>query len=179
MATDKQIKANRQNAKLGGVKTEEGKKVSRLNALKHGFVSKIVTEYDKIDCKDFCKSILSSFSPKTVYEDQLVEILTSQMLAYRRISFIETELFRDKLDQSPNFERQLESHIESLTATTGKQKYLPRIEGDIIDQLEKFQRYKTATINSALRIGHELERLEGVRSGNGVPPPMVLDVGMQ
>ena len=34
--SDKQLEANRKNAKLGGVKTEEGKAVSRLNALKHG-----------------------------------------------------------------------------------------------------------------------------------------------
>ena len=33
--SQKQIEANRENAKLGGVKTEEGKAVSRYNAIKH------------------------------------------------------------------------------------------------------------------------------------------------
>ena len=40
--SDKQLEANRKNAKLGGVKTEEGKEVSRLNALKHGLLSEVI-----------------------------------------------------------------------------------------------------------------------------------------
>jgi len=36
----KQLKANRKNAKLGGVKTEEGKQAIKHNALKHGILSK-------------------------------------------------------------------------------------------------------------------------------------------
>jgi len=40
--SQKQLEANRQNAKLGGVKTEEGKAVSKYNALKHGLLSKEV-----------------------------------------------------------------------------------------------------------------------------------------
>lgn len=39
MPTDKQITANRQNAKKAGVKTEEGKEISKRNALKHGILS--------------------------------------------------------------------------------------------------------------------------------------------
>jgi len=42
MTTQQQIEANRQNAKLGGVKTEEGKEISKYNALKHGLLSKEV-----------------------------------------------------------------------------------------------------------------------------------------
>lgn len=40
--SQKQLEANRQNAKLGGVKTEGGKAVSKLNALKHGLLSQEV-----------------------------------------------------------------------------------------------------------------------------------------
>ncbi len=39
MATEKQINANRLNARRGGVKTAAGKAVSRLNAVSHGFFS--------------------------------------------------------------------------------------------------------------------------------------------
>jgi hypothetical protein len=38
--SQKQIDANRENAKKGGVKTDEGKAVSKYNALKHGILSK-------------------------------------------------------------------------------------------------------------------------------------------
>ena len=39
MISDKQLNANKNNAKFGGVKTEEGKKVIRHNAFKHGLTS--------------------------------------------------------------------------------------------------------------------------------------------
>ena len=37
MTSKKQVQANKKNAKLGGVKTDEGKSVSRQNAIKYGF----------------------------------------------------------------------------------------------------------------------------------------------
>ena len=40
--SQKQLEANRENAKLGGVKTEEGKAVSKYNAIKHGLLSEEV-----------------------------------------------------------------------------------------------------------------------------------------
>ena len=43
MATEKQVEANRQNAqKSTGTKTEEGKAVAKLNAIKHGILSDAV-----------------------------------------------------------------------------------------------------------------------------------------
>ncbi len=40
MVSKKQLKANRENAKKGGVKTEEGKAITKYNALKHGLLAK-------------------------------------------------------------------------------------------------------------------------------------------
>jgi len=47
--SQEQLEANRQNAKLGGVKTEEGKAVSRYNAIKHGLLSKEVLLADETE----------------------------------------------------------------------------------------------------------------------------------
>ncbi len=45
MATRKQVAANRENGLKGGVKTDRGKAISRLNARKHGiFVSALTAE---------------------------------------------------------------------------------------------------------------------------------------
>jgi len=40
--SEKQLDANRKNAKKGGVKTEQGKAISRLNAEKHGIFTKVI-----------------------------------------------------------------------------------------------------------------------------------------
>ena len=89
MATIKQIKANRKNAIKGGVKTETGKAISSQNATKYGFFSKITTEFDKLNNEDFCKSIYNCFMPVNEYENQMVEILLSNLLTFRRICLVE------------------------------------------------------------------------------------------
>ena len=45
--TQKQLDANRNNAQKGGVKTTEGKAVSRYNAIRHGLLSKEVLLADE------------------------------------------------------------------------------------------------------------------------------------
>jgi hypothetical protein len=45
LAAEKQIQANRLNGLKGGVKTMEGKAVSRMNALSHGFFCNDVLHY--------------------------------------------------------------------------------------------------------------------------------------
>jgi hypothetical protein len=95
---NKRLLANQANALKGGVKTEKGKEISRLNAIKYGFFSHVVTDYDKADHKAMCAEIYSTFKPTNTYETQLVEILLSNLLAYRRISLIENELMLRRLD---------------------------------------------------------------------------------
>jgi len=46
MATDRQIPANRRNGANGGVKTPQGKAVSRVNAGKHGTFASALTPED-------------------------------------------------------------------------------------------------------------------------------------
>ena len=46
MATDRQIPANRRNGANGGVKTPQGKAVSRVNARKHGTFASALTPED-------------------------------------------------------------------------------------------------------------------------------------
>ena len=47
MISDKQLTANKKNAQLGGIKTTQGKEVSKYNALSHGLLRKTLTEYEK------------------------------------------------------------------------------------------------------------------------------------
>ena len=113
MTSKKQIEANKQNALKGGVKTEAGKTVSRMNATKYGFFSKIITEYDKLEHSDFCKEIYACFKPESEYEKQLVEILLSNFLTYRRICFVEREYIQTKLDPDIDIGIKLTSSLAS------------------------------------------------------------------
>ena len=171
--SEAQAEANRKNGTLGGVKTEEGKTVSRMNALKYGFFSEIVTEYDKIAHEDFYQEIYATFGPQTPYEDQLVEILLSNLLAYRRISLVEHELMLQRLN--PRIAKDMLDD-STMYIRVEKEGYVPKIREDIAEQLERFQRYKTATVNLILKTQHELERLARLRAGEAVPAPVAVDV---
>jgi hypothetical protein len=168
-----QTEANQQNGQLGGVKTPEGKKVSRINAVKYGFFSKIVTDYDKLEQQNLCNEIYTSFAPQTIYEGQLVEILLSNLLAYRRISLVEHELMLQRLN--PRITKNIMDDTDAFIRVD-QEGYLPKVGGDVVDELEKFQRYKTATVNLILKTQHELERLARLRAGEAVPSPVAVDV---
>jgi len=140
MATPKQVVANRRNALKGGVKSEDGKKKIRLNASKHGFFSKLVNEYDKISYKDFANEIYASFCPANVYESQLVEIILSNLLAYRRICFFESELISNEMEGSVNGD-------ENISFEFGRSSYQDKFRGAITDELIKINRYKISSFN--------------------------------
>jgi hypothetical protein len=46
VTSSKQIRANKENAKKGGVKSEKGKSISRFNALKHGIFTNVAFHGD-------------------------------------------------------------------------------------------------------------------------------------
>lgn len=166
MTTQKQIEANQNNALLGGVKTEEGKKTSRLNAKKHGFFSKILTVEDKELNQDFCDDIYAVFDPSNAYEEQLLEIMLSNLLVYRRISIVESELLSRALNKS------------ATNLGLNSSPYDLKLENNVGDEILKFQRYKVASLNAVLKIQLNLERLTRMRKGESIPPPQVADVNV-
>jgi len=149
MATEKQVNANRENALLGGVKTEKGKEKSRMNSVKHGFFSQIVLGFDKVAKEDFCNEIYDYFSPDNIYEKQLVEIMLSNLLAYRRICLKETESFNRALTKDDSDWLSLDTSYET------------KFQKDIMDESLKFQRYKTSAFSLMAKAQHELEKHQG------------------
>ena len=95
MATDKQIIANRQNARRStGPRTESGKRRSRRNAIRHGLTAETVIDIleDPADYRAFERAIKSDYSPQTAIEGQLVTRLASLLWRLRRAVAIESGL---------------------------------------------------------------------------------------
>ena len=96
MATEKQIIANRRNAQLStGARTEEGKKVSRMNALRHGLTGQIeVTTPEEKEAKDkFCGEIESSLAPEGGLERQIAHSIAEDHWRLNRAKTIENNIF--------------------------------------------------------------------------------------
>jgi hypothetical protein len=96
MTSFRQIEANRRNAlKSTGPKTQNGKRLSRRNALRHGLTAETVIDglEDTEDYQGFEAAIISDYDAQTAVERELVLRLASLLWRLRRIIAIETDLF--------------------------------------------------------------------------------------
>jgi hypothetical protein len=97
MTSWRQFQANRLNAlKSTGPRTEEGKRASRRNALRHGLTAETVIDglEDSEDYRGFEAAIIADYDAETAVERELVLRLASLLWRLRRIIAIETDLFR-------------------------------------------------------------------------------------
>jgi hypothetical protein len=115
MTTVKQIEANRLNAlKSTGPRTEEGKRRSRCNAIRHGLTAEtvIVGLENPEDYESFEATIIADYDPTMAVERELVLRLASVLWRLRRATGIETALFQSVVNQPV----QLESEVTSGAA---------------------------------------------------------------
>ncbi len=95
MATEKQIAANRQNASSStGPRTEQGKRRSRRNAIRHGLTAETVIDVleDPAAYKSLQRAIYADYRPRTNFELELVARLVSLLWRLRRAVAIESGL---------------------------------------------------------------------------------------
>jgi hypothetical protein len=93
MATEKQIAANRENARSStGPRTEHGKRRSRRNAVRHGLTAETVIDVleDSAAYKALQRAIYADYRPRTNFELELVARLVSLLWRLRRAVAIET-----------------------------------------------------------------------------------------
>ena len=96
MISEKQLEANRANALLStGAKTEEGRKRSRMNALRHGLTGQVttMTDEDRAAHDKFSKALIASLAPEGAMEIQLAQRVATDSWRLNRASAIEDNLF--------------------------------------------------------------------------------------
>jgi hypothetical protein len=96
MISDQQLEANRSNALLStGPKTEEGRKRSRTNALRHGLTGQVTTmnEEDRAAHDKFSEALIQNLAPEGAMETQLAQRIATDSWRLNRASAIEDNLF--------------------------------------------------------------------------------------
>lgn len=90
----KQLKANKRNAQLGGVKTEKGRQRIKYNAMKHGLLAKhlVIEDSEKSEYIKLSSTLYEELDPKTEIERILVERVIVNVWRMRRCLKIELEL---------------------------------------------------------------------------------------
>ncbi len=154
----------------GGPKTEQGKAVSRLNALKHGLLSKAVLleSEDAKTLAELTSDMRAEFDPHGPLEEILVDRIASCYWRLRRAVWVE----KNAMDWYEEDEEMLVVYPEPDEQVARK-----RIKNTLgNDSIEKVLRYETAIERSMFRALHELERLQAKRNGKDTPIPAVVDV---
>jgi hypothetical protein len=101
MTSWRQFQANRLNAlKSTGPRTEEGKRISRRNAFRHGLTAETVIDgvEDGEDYRGFEAAIIADYDAETAVERELVLRIASLLWRLRRIIAIETDLFKIQVE---------------------------------------------------------------------------------
>jgi hypothetical protein len=140
MTSLRQIEANRRNARLStGPVTDEGKKRSRRNALRHGLTAETVISglEDAKDYAAFEMAIKADYDAQTAVERELVLRLASLLWRLRRATAIESGLFKIQARDLVRFRQTRRAHrshmaiIDSIDRNT-----MPSSHGTGLDQSE-------------------------------------------
>jgi hypothetical protein len=97
MTSFRQIQTNRRNAQLNtGPVTEEGKRKSRQNAVRHGLTAETVIDAleDAEDYASFEMAVTADYDAQSAVERELILRLASLLWRLRRATAIESGLFK-------------------------------------------------------------------------------------
>lgn len=170
--SSQKLEANRHNAKLGGVKTEEGKAASRYNALKHGLLTKeiLLKGEDKKELEELGKTLRSELAPANELELLLVDRITANAWRLKRALKTEREMMAAGMTE-PDFSLAL--HGEDEGQTLGKV-FVHDLNNN--EAYVKFARYEANIERGLFKALHELQRVQGARLGTNVQLPVAIDI---
>ena len=156
MATNKQYDANRENCKLGGVKTNKGKNIVRFNARKHGILSELIVRDEEGSYKAYIEQLYSELQPNNIIEEMLVERIAVHYMKLKRLMKAESEY----IDYVSNIE---EFGFDVTLSTSDK----PSISTDNFEKLMSlYQRYEVSTENRLFKAIDELKKIKMSLFGN-------------
>jgi len=173
MISEKQLRANRENAKKGGVKTEEGKALVRYNALKHGLLCQEVplSDEDADRLNELSSNILSSLRLQGALEEMLAERIVSSIWRLRRAMRVELDVIQAGLERS-------RSSARSELTNNSAWKSLATNEIGCNGAWININRYETAMERQLYKALHELLRLQAARRGEGIQRTVAVDVDL-
>ncbi len=150
--SNKQLEANRENSKKGGVKTNEGKEVIKYNAVKHGLLSNelLIERNDKNKFGDFQNGLVAELKPKTDLEYFLADRIITCAWRLKTVLKIENNIISWEKNKDDEF-------------VLGDDKQLKRkLMMNIVenDNLERMNRYETSIERKFYRAINEYRALK-------------------
>ena len=148
-----------------GPRTEAGKAVAKMNALRHGFNSSVAIlpgiESEE-DWEAHRRGIVESLAPEGYLESLLTDRIALSLWRHQRV--FRYELF--EFEPSPAYQEQLEEFHEKRLAVADGDAALPTRSFPPEGYMERLQRYETHLHRLFLKDLHELEALQDRRKGD-------------
>ncbi len=108
MTSEKQIKANQQNArKRTGPRTQEGKDRASNNSVKHGLLSQdvLIRGEDGAALQELSERLREELKPVGELEDMLLDRIVAAHWRLRRLGLVEAGLFVNQGSEMPSYAR--------------------------------------------------------------------------
>ena len=140
MSSLRQIEANRRNARLStGPVTDEGKRRSRQNAVRHGLTAEtvITTLEDAEDYAAFEMAVTADYDAQSAVERELVLRLASLLWRLRRATAIETGLFEIQARQLLRVSTRSRDHRNPQHVTDNIYRRAPESKNGIHQSLDR------------------------------------------
>ena len=175
MISRNRILANRENGLKGGVKTPEGKAISRLNARKHGIFASALTPEDAKGLRGIEDRLVAELKPVGAVEEMLVEKLALTYLRIQRCARAEAD-YHTRIWREPNIvinEYEWDQIKRKRDCGMDVSAFRPPLFKEMVELIGL---YDVRLTNQFLKLLHEIERRQRLRGGENVPPPVVGDL---
>jgi hypothetical protein len=163
MTSEAQIKANRENGLKGGVKTADGKEVSRLNAVSHGLFCRevLIRGEDASSLSALSARLTTELQPQGEMETILVERIVSSTWRLRRALRAE----------------RINSTLRRCRDNNDRQEVIAGVDY-LYSGWQNYSRYETALERQIYKALHELERLQKARKSEDSSEPLAVDIDL-
>ena len=165
------------NTSQAGVKTPEGKAISKYNAVRHGVLVQVLTGEESEEAQFIDDQFMADYNPSTLTEELLIETMT---IAYTRrqravkaekdfmLQVLNPAVWEEKVIIPPllkpedDYDR-LQGKKEVVIVKEGHKAKITYGEIDLVES--KFARYITTCERQFYRALHELQRIQSLRKG--------------
>ena len=143
---------NQMNNK-GGVKTDEGKNISKYNAQKHAILRDLPTEYESIEIDTLYQELVLDLKPKGKMQELMIEVIAMNTIKLCRVVKSESEHIKASL--SPI----IPADFEIQVFKPAHHEY--QIKLDLTEKrFQYFSRYQTAMENRIYKALSALKLLQ-------------------
>lgn len=162
--SEAQLKANQENAKLGGVKTDEGKERSKYNAVKHNLLTDLLGEEEKTQANFIKARLTQQYAPDNAIEEILVERIAIWYVRLQRAITVEAEAIKAIYNPRVVEDRELMPLFGPPKVIN--EGFTPKVSSEKVEMLTNtYLRYETDIERNLYKAMRELQKVQSCRRG--------------